>query len=51
MQTGIARPQSAHAGRRCASGPDGAEWSPIEPDTPRRKPLGRGRHAELRAAE
>ena len=49
MWTEIARAQSARAGRRHASDLDDAEWGPIEPDTPRRKPLGRRRRVALRA--
>ena len=50
MWTEIARAQSACAGRCYASDPGDAEWGPIEPDTPRRKPLGRRRRAALREA-
>ena len=49
MWTEIARAQYARAGRRHASDLDDAEWGPIEPDTPRRKPLGRRRRVALRA--
>ena len=49
MWTEIARAQSARAGRCYASDPGDAEWGLIEPDMPRRKPLGRRRRVALRA--
>ena len=50
MRAEIARAESAHPDRRHASDPGDAEWDPIEPDTPRRKPLGRRRRVEPREA-
>ena len=48
MWTEITRAQYARAGRCYASDLDDAEWSLIEPDMPRRKPLGRRRRVALR---
>ena len=49
MWAEITRACSARAGRCYASDLDDAEWGPIEPDMPRRKPLGRRRRVALRA--
>ena len=49
MWTEITRAQYARAGRCYASDLDDAEWGLIEPDMPRRKPLGRRRRVALRA--
>ena len=48
MWTEITRAQYARAGRCYASDLDVAEWGLIEPDMPRRKPLGRRRRVALR---
>ena len=50
MWTEIARAKSARDGGRYASDLRGAEWQPIAPDMPARKPPGRRRSTDLREA-